>query len=140
MEKITKTEELEIVARYLGNLNLLRSFTQKQDFDKVERAYNNMATVYIEREELFKQEQKEAAAQEEKRLKMIEYIQSQGFNVEDLVSPITVKNKLRNIENKYSFTDSNGNTQYWKGAGRMPKELKKLIDEGRQLEEFLIKP
>lgn len=140
MEKITKTEELEIVAKYLGNLNLLRTFTQKQAFDRVERAYNNMMTAYMEREELFKQEQKEAAEQEEKRRKMIEYIQSQGFNVEDLISPITVRNKLRTVENKYSFTDSQGKTQYWKGSGRMPKELKALIEQGHTLEEYLIKP
>ena len=53
-----------------------------------------------------------------------------------LVSP---KRKRAPKPPKYEFKDENGELKTWTGQGRMPKALQNALDNGRALEEFLIK-
>ncbi|HGJ5856998.1 H-NS family nucleoid-associated regulatory protein [Arsenophonus nasoniae] len=66
--------------------------------------------------------------------------------VHSLLNPVTtgkIKTKKKSSINarkpKYEFLDENGEIQTWSGNGKPPTVLQKLLDDGNELEEFLIK-
>jgi DNA-binding protein H-NS len=82
----------------------------------------------------------EQEERERERKALIEKIEAEGWSLEDLLneSGKSSKRATSKAQNKYVFTDEQGNTQYWTGRGRMPAALKAKIDAGELLESFLI--
>ena len=91
--------------------------------------------------------EQEAAYQEEnrERLEKIELIkemmQEAGLSAEDLAT-LQVKSKKTRAPRpaKYRFPDDKANDGFseWTGQGRTPKALQSQLDEGKQLDDFLI--
>lgn len=141
MEKMSKTDEYALVAKYLGNISYLTYFAQKQDVAFLKRAAENLAKVAKEREETEEMERLEAEDLEQKRLAMIESLKEQGWSIEQLTTPIragNLKKRPRVVPAKYEFPTKEGKRQKWSGVGKMPNALKSLIEQGRKLEEFSI--
>lgn len=138
MKKTIKADDLNMVAKCLGNINLLRKYAQKQSYDDVKKAYENLGIVLLECEELFEQQKKEEQEKESKRLATLQYLKEQGLSLKDLIEVSKKAKKKTQFADKYVFTNQKGEQQYWSGMGRMPKDLQSLIESGRNLEEFLI--
>lgn len=139
MTKISKSEEVKQVTRYLCNMTLLRSYGKQTEMDTLETALKNLTTVFQERkdeEELAKMAQEE---KEQRRLAMLEKLQAEGWTLDELLETANKQPKAKQkAPNKYQYVDSQGQTRFWSGFGRTPTELQALLDAGQSLETFLI--
>ena len=63
-----------------------------------------------------------------------------GIEPEELMAMLSKAPKAKRAPRpaKYKFTDENGEEKTWTGQGRTPAALKKLLDEGKSLDDFLI--
>lgn len=145
MEKLSKASEIELVCRYLGNPRLLKSALKMMPLADIQQAHSLLETLYIELEEEEKKALAEAEALEAQRKEMLKLLEEKGWTLEQLLTPATATatahkpKKARVVKaDKYAYPSRDGGTRYWSGYGRVPAELKALLDEGRTLEEFLV--
>lgn len=138
---MTRTEEIEIVLKYIGSLKQLRPIVHKQDLDWIKRVYDNIGTLLKEKEEAFELEKLEIEEQELKRQEMLKMLEEQGWTLEALMTPATANKRKRPTSSvKYQYIDKQGNITQWSGKGRMPFALKEIIEkENVSLEDFLVK-
>lgn len=142
MKNLTKFDELKIVKKYLGNLKFLRSFVKDADLDFLEKALYNFKNLLEEKKEAIEIEKLEIEELEKKRQQLLSDISNAGWTIDSILNPVTrntLINKKSKKEPKYQFTDDKGKNKTWSGHGKMPFALKKQIDQGKSLEEFLIK-
>lgn len=137
---MTKQDELNIVAKYLGSLASLRSFARDKELTFLEKAQENLLQVIAETKEAIELEKMELEELEKNRQAIVKELEEKGWSVEALLNPVTKGKgrKTRKAKNKYAYLDEQGETQYWTGRGRMPAALKTQIDAGKTLESFLI--
>lgn len=137
---MTKQEEFNIVTKYFNNFASLRSFAKDKELSFLEKAEKNLAQIIKDKKDAIELERMEQEERERERKALIEKIETEGWSLEDLLneSGKSSKRATSKAQNKYVFTDEQGNTQYWTGRGRMPAALKAKIDAGELLESFLI--
>lgn len=141
MEKLSKASEIELVCRYLGNPRLLKSALKIMPLADIHQAHSLLETLYIELEEEEKKALAEAEALEAQRKEMLKLLEEKGWTLEQLLTPVTAHKpkKARVVKaDKYAYPSQDGNIRYWSGYGRVPSELKALLDEGHTLEDFLV--
>lgn len=136
----------EIKKSNLLNLRSLRAFTREEfTLQEVEELHAKLTSILEERREA---EEKAQAEQAEREAKLAEYAQkiaADGIDLEDLVAAINgseVKTKGRKKRQprpaKYEY-QLNGERKTWTGQGRTPSVIQEALDQGRSLDEFLIK-
>ena len=138
MTKLTKTDELKIVSRYLGSVTLLRSFAKQTDLALLETAAKNVQIVFSEQKEAEELAILEREDFENRRQAMLQKLQEEGWDLDMLMHGMKANKKPKKAPYKYSYVNSKGKTQFWSGFGRMPEELKMLVEGGKPLETFLI--
>lgn len=146
MTELTREDEYNIILKHLGSITSLRKFANQQNFDLLEEISNKFIAIITERREEEELRQMKLQELEEKRLKALEYLESIGLSPDELKVSVfenAPKRKKKSKgtttrKNKYAHTDENGKTHYWTGIGRVSNYFKKLVDEGHDLEEFLI--
>lgn len=137
---ISKKQEHELMKRYLSNANALKGFLKTQDLAWVNSIYMKLGELIVELTQEYEIELLEAQEREKKRLELIAMIKAEGWNVADLINKATPKKNSSQAkkEDKYRFPDENGNEKGWSGIGKKPNALKALLDNGHQLDDFLI--
>ena len=137
---MTKQEEFNIVTKYFNNFASLRGFAKDKELSFLEKEEKNLAQIIKDKKDAIELERMEQEERERERKALIEKIEAEGWSLEDLLneSGKSSKRATSKAQNKYVFTDEQGNTQYWTGRGRMPAALKAKIDAGELLESFLI--
>lgn len=146
MTELTRDEEYQITAKHLTGLTALRKFANTKDYEWLETVASQLASIVEEKREAFELAKLEAEEREKERLKVLEMVSNLGFTLESLSEPVTVKGKKAKKNKtvapaKYRFTDPDtGKEDTYTGQGRMKKGLKKLLEQGHSLEEFLIQP
>ncbi|WP_289394837.1 H-NS family nucleoid-associated regulatory protein, partial [Pantoea stewartii] len=74
----------------------------------------------------------------------LEYLQEIGLSPEELTVSVFEKKPGAKGKNKgkrkdkYTYTDEQGKVHTWTGVGRMSNVFKKLTQEGKNLDDFLI--
>lgn len=115
-----------------------------QDFDSLVEIGNKLNALIDERREEEELRKLELQELEEKRLKALEYLQEIGLAPEDLAVSVFDKEPKRKGKqsskraDKYAYTDENGEKHTWSGVGRMSNVFKKLVDEGKNIDDYLI--
>ncbi|MDR5614938.1 H-NS family nucleoid-associated regulatory protein [Arsenophonus sp.] len=143
---LKREEEYQIISKHFSSITTIRKFALTKDFEWLQEVKDKLEAVIEENRELFEQAKKEAEEKEKKRLDLIKMIEDSGFSLDSLLNPVTtgkIKTKKKSSINarkpKYEFLDENGDIQTWSGNGKPPTALQKLLDDGNQLEDFLIK-
>lgn len=93
----------------------------------------------IKKREIKEKTEKEKKEAKIKKIKEIhKRIKESGLSIKDISFN---KNKKTSNQNtaKYSFKKQNGEIATWTGQGRMPNNLKKKLEQGKKIEDFLIK-
>ena len=127
--------------KLLMDIRKLRCFTRESiTLEQLQEALDKLTQVVNER---ITEEEQEKVATKERDEKLEIYRQmllSDGLTPEDLLSiPDKTKKNLRiKRPGKYKYIDDNGNEKTWTGQGRTPKALKTSIDNGANLDDFLI--
>ena len=135
---MTKSEEFNLVGKYLSNIVALRSFSKAKDLAFLEKACENLSTIIQEKKEMIELERMELEEREKNRQAILKELEERGWAIQDLLD--SKGNKRKQAEYKYSYTDEQGNTKYWTGKGRTPVFLKAKLEAGESLEQYLIKP
>ena len=128
--------------KLLMDIRNLRSFIRESmTLEQLQEALDKLTQVVNER---ITEEAQEKAATKERDEKLEIYRQmllSDGLTPEDLLSMPDKTQKYLRIKRpgKYKYIDNNGDEKTWTGQGRTPKALKTSIDNGANLDDFLIK-
>ncbi|MBW1214466.1 H-NS family nucleoid-associated regulatory protein [Pantoea allii] len=125
----------------LNNLRILRAQAREIELDVLNEMLEKLSVVVAERRE---EEEAEQALQREKADKLAKYkemLMNDGIDISELVDlPTETKTKAKRAPRpaKYQYTDENGETKSWTGQGRTPSPIKKALDAGGSLDDFLI--
>jgi DNA-binding protein H-NS len=127
--------------KVLLNIRSLRAVLRELPLDQVKEAHEKIELIYLERLE---QAEKEQAANAEHQQKLAEFqamLADAGIDPTELVgsapAATAAKSKRAPRPPKYRYVD-NGQEHTWTGQGRTPKFLVEQLEQGRQLDDFLI--
>lgn len=130
--------------KVLLNVRSLRAALRELSLEQVQEAHEKIEAIYLERLE---QTEKEQAAQAEHRQKLAEFqamLAQAGIDPTELVgstpaaaTATATKAKRAPRPPKYRYVE-HGVEKTWTGQGRTPKFLVQQLEQGRQLDDFLI--
>ena len=128
--------------KVLLNIRSLRAAMRELSLEQLQEAHEKIESIYLERLE---HAEKEQAANAERQQKLAEFqamLAQAGIDPTELVgsTPATTtstKSKRAPRPPKYRYVE-NGVEKTWTGQGRTPKFLAEQLEQGRQLDEFLI--
>ncbi|OLF56773.1 transcriptional regulator [Aeromonas veronii] len=129
--------------KVLLNIRSLRAAMRELSLEQVKEAHEKIESIYLERLE---QAGKEQAANAEHQQKLAEFqamLAQAGIDPTELVGSAPVaaataaKAKRAPRPPKYRYVE-NGVEKTWTGQGRTPKFLAEQLEQGRQLDDFLI--
>ncbi|WP_270828608.1 H-NS family nucleoid-associated regulatory protein [Aeromonas sp. Y318-1] len=125
--------------KVLLNVRSLRVVLRELTLEQVKEAHEKIEAIYLERLEAA---QKEQAANAERLQKLAEFqamLAQAGIDPTELVgsAPAAAKEKRSPRPPKYRYVE-HGVERTWTGQGRTPKFLAQELEQGRQLDEFLI--
>lgn len=128
--------------KVLLNIRSLRAALRELSLDQLKEAHEKIELIYLERLEVAEKEQ---AAQAEHQKKLAEFqamLAQAGIDPTELVgstpaAATAAKAKRAPRPPKYRYVE-NGVEKTWTGQGRTPKFLAEQLEQGRQLDEFLI--
>ena len=128
--------------KVLLNIRSLRAALRELSLEPLQEAHEKIELIYLERLELAEKEQ---AAQAEHQQKLAEFqamLAQAGIDPTELVgstpaAATATKAKRAPRPPKYRYVE-NGVEKTWTGQGRTPKFLAEQLEQGRQLDEFLI--
>ncbi len=130
--------------KVLLNIRSLRAAMRELSLEQVKEAHEKIEMIYLERLEVAEKEQ---AAQAEHQQKLAEFqamLAQAGIDPTELVgsapaAATAAKAKAKRAPRppKYRYVE-NGVEKTWTGQGRTPKFLAEQLEQGRQLDDFLI--
>lgn len=129
--------------KVLLNVRSLRAVLRELSFEQLHEAHEKFSLIYQERAA---DVEKTRAADAERLAKLAEFqalLADAGIDPSELVQgapagkPPREGSKRAPRPPKYRYRE-NGEEKTWTGQGRTPKALAVLLEQGRQLDEFLI--
>ena len=128
--------------KVLLNVRSLRAALRELSLEQLKEAHEKFEMIYLERWEVAEKEQ---AAQAEHQQKLAEFqarLAQAGIDPTELVgsgpaAATAAKAKRAPRPPKYRYVE-NGVEKTWTGQGRTPKFLAEQLEQGRQLDDFLI--
>ncbi|MGL6410412.1 H-NS family histone-like protein [Aeromonas veronii] len=128
--------------KVLLNIRSLRAAMRELSLEQLQEAHEKIESIYLERLE---HAEKEQAANAERQQKLAEFqamLAQAGIDPTELVgsapaAATTTKAKRAPRPPKYRYVE-NGQEHTWTGQGRTPKFLTEQLEQGRQLDDFLI--
>ncbi|MFQ2553401.1 H-NS family nucleoid-associated regulatory protein [Aeromonas caviae] len=129
--------------KVLLNIRSLRAALRELSFEQLQEANEKFTSIYNERAAEAEKTQAADAERLETLAKFQAMLADAGIDPSELVQGAPVSKATREGTKraprppKYRYTD-NGEEHTWTGQGRTPKALAAMLEQGRQLEEFLI--
>ena len=128
--------------KVLLNIRSLRAALRELSLDQLKEAHEKIELIYLERLEVAEKEQ---AAQAEHQQKLAEFqamLAQADIDPTELVgstpaAATATKTKRAPRPPKYRYVE-NGVEKTWTGQGRTPKFLAEQLEQGCQLDDFLI--
>ncbi|WP_107852507.1 H-NS family histone-like protein [Oceanimonas marisflavi] len=127
----------------LLNIRSLRAAARELTMEQLEEALSKLSMVVEERREAEAEERAKAEEKERKLKEYAEMLAADGIDLSDLMEVVEPASKKASAPRtkrppKYAYTDENGEYKTWTGQGRQPAVIKKAIENGGTLEQFLI--
>ncbi|HHQ4663660.1 TPA: H-NS family nucleoid-associated regulatory protein [Aeromonas veronii] len=128
--------------KVLLNVRSLRAALRELSLEQVKEAHEKIELIYLERLEVAEKEQVAQAGRQQKLAEFQAMLAQAGIDPAELVgSTLAVatatKAKRAPRPPKYRYVE-NGVEKTWTGQGRTPKFLAEQLEQGRQLDNFLI--
>lgn len=127
--------------KVLNNIRTLRAQARELPLSDLEEILEKLTVVVTERREEVEAENKQNREKEEKLSKYREMLLADNIDLNELLGAMdSGKKRQRRAPRpaKYKYIDENGEEKSWTGQGRTPATIKKVLDEGGNLDEFLI--
>ncbi|WCH23636.1 H-NS family nucleoid-associated regulatory protein [Aeromonas salmonicida] len=128
--------------KVLLNIRSLRAALRELSLEQIQEAHEKIEAIYLKRLEHAEKEQAANAERQQKLAKFQEMLADAGIDPAELVGSTPVvanvaKAKREPRPPKYRYVE-NGVEKTWTGQGRTPKFLAEQLEQGRQLDDFLI--
>ena len=128
--------------KVLLNVRSLRAALRELSLDQLKEAHEKIEMIYLERLEVAEKEQAANAERQQKLAEFQAMLAQAGIDPTELVGSTSAaataaKAKRAPRPPKYSYVE-NGVEKTWTGQGRTPKFLAEQLEQGRQLDDFLI--
>lgn len=128
--------------KVLLNVRSLRAALRELSLEQVKEAHEKIEAIYLERLEQAEKEQVANAQHKQKLAEFQAMLAEAGIDPTELVgstpaAATAAKAKRAPRPPKYRYVE-NGQERTWTGQGRTPKFLAEQLEQGRQLDEFLI--
>jgi DNA-binding protein H-NS len=128
--------------KVLLNIRSLRAALRELSLEQVQEAHEKIEAIYLERLQVAEKEQAANAERQQKLAEFQAMLADAGIDPTELVGSVPVavsgaKAKRAPRPPKYRYVE-NGVERTWTGQGRTPKYLAQQLEQGRQLDEFLI--
>ncbi|MDP5291370.1 H-NS family nucleoid-associated regulatory protein [Oceanimonas sp. CHS3-5] len=124
------------------NIRSLRAAARDLTMEQLEEALSKLTAVVEERRESEAEERAKAQEKERKLKEYAEMLAADGIDINELAGVVEPAKKATAPRSKrpakYAYTDDNGEYKTWTGQGRQPAVIKKAIENGGTLEQFLI--
>lgn len=135
----TMSEALKI----LNNIRTLRAQARECSLETLEEMLEKLDVVVNERREEESHAQAENAERSRKLEQYREMLLADGIDPNELLNALSENKTVTKARRaarpaKYSYVDENGENRTWTGQGRTPAVIKKAIEEGKQLDDFLL--
>lgn len=129
--------------KVLNNIRTLRAQARDCTLDMLEEMLEKLEVVVKERRTEEHLVQAEMEERTRKLQQFREMMTAEGIDPNELLhgavpSKSVVKTKRAARPPKYGYRDEDGEMKTWTGQGRTPRPIKKAIDEGKSLNDFLI--
>lgn len=129
--------------KILNNIRTLRAQARELTLAELEEMMEKFEAVVGERRESEAAIAEEVRQKEEKLAKYRQMLLEDGIDLNELTAGETggAKARVKRAPRpaKYQYTDENGEEKSWTGQGRTPAMIKQALDNGKRLEDFLIK-
>ncbi|PIJ51177.1 DNA-binding protein [Erwinia sp. OLTSP20] len=129
--------------KILNNIRTLRAQARELPLAELEEMLEKLDSVVSERREAEAAIAEEARQKEEKLAKYRQMLLEDGIDLNELTAGDSTSSKPRAKRAprpaKYKYKDENGEEKSWTGQGRTPAVIKQALDDGKKLEDFLIK-
>lgn len=128
--------------KVLLNIRSLRAALRELSLDQLKEAHEKIELIYLDRLVLAEKEQAANAEHQQKLAEFQAMLAQAGIDPTELVgstpaAATAAKAKRAPRLPKYRYVE-NGLEHTWTGQGRTPKYLAQQLEQGRQLDEFLI--
>ncbi|CAJ0992890.1 H-NS family nucleoid-associated regulatory protein [Pantoea sp. Nvir] len=127
--------------KILNNIRTLRAQARELPLNDLEEILEKLTVVVTERREEVEAEETQNREKEEKLSKYREMLLADGIDPNELLGALEIsKKRVKRAPRpaKYSYADENGEEKFWTGQGRTPAAIKKALDAGKSLDDFLI--
>ncbi|MFB2907718.1 H-NS family nucleoid-associated regulatory protein [Aeromonas jandaei] len=128
--------------KVLLNIRSLRAALRELSLDQLKEAHEKIELIYLERLEVAEKEQAANAERQQKLAEFQAMLAQAGIDPTELVGSTpavatAAKAKRAPRPPKYRYVE-NSVEKTWTGQGRTPKYLAQQLEQGRQLDDFLI--
>ncbi|VXA78805.1 MULTISPECIES: H-NS family histone-like protein [Aeromonas] len=128
--------------KVLLNIRSLRAAMRELSLDQLKEALEKIEAIYLERLELADKEQAANAERQQKLAEFQAMLADAGIDPAELLGSTpaaTTASKVKRAPRppKYRYVE-NGVERTWTGQGRTPKFLAEQLEQGCQLDDFLI--
>jgi len=123
----------------ISNQRRLKAQLKELPIEEIRAIHSKFETVLSQMEELDAERQKEQQQKQEKIAQLKEEAARLGINLNDLVDAPAIGQSKKSKEPKYEYITDDGKRKTWTGQGRTPKPIQEAIDNGKSLEDHLIK-
>ncbi|AXF75732.1 DNA-binding transcriptional regulator H-NS [Erwinia tracheiphila] len=129
--------------KILNNIRTLRAQARECSLETLEEMLEKLEVVVTERRDEENQAQAEIEERTRKLQQYREMLIADGIDPNELLSALSTtkaagKSKRAARPAKYKYVDENGETKTWTGQGRTPAVIKKALEDGKQLEDFVL--
>jgi len=123
----------------ISNQRRLKAQLKELPIEEVRAIHTKFEAVLSQLEELDAEHQREQQQKQEKIAQLKEEAARLGINLNDLVDAPAVGQNKKPKEPKYEYITDDGKRKTWTGQGRTPKPIQEAIENGKSLEDHLIK-
>lgn len=131
--------------KLFGSIRTLRALARGTSLEILEEILEKLTAIVEEKRHEEESGMKEREERKAKLLTIREQLLADGIDPQELLinsNPPSTTKKRKSSRSprpaKYRYTDEDCNEKSWTGQGRTPKAIKKAVDDGKSLDEFLL--
>ncbi len=130
--------------KILLNIRSLRAWSRDLELDQLEEGLSKLSVIVEERKNEIQAQQQEEIDKQAKLEAIRKQIDEMGLDSSLVIDALAntggkkAKSKRKPKEPKYTYLDGN-EVRYWTGQGRTPTIIQRALDEGKSMDDFLIK-
>ncbi len=114
--------------RYLKNIRNLNAFFRGASSSEIKSILEKLTVLYENVKTQEETIQKEKQERDAFLSSLLDSLDSHNYTIDDLAALKGLKTNKARMKPRYEYVDISGETQYWSGQGKIPTEMKKVMN------------